>query len=262
MIKFVSLISGSSGNSTFISDGKTNLLVDCGMSGIKLKNSLEQLDVSPDSIDGLLITHEHTDHVKGAGVVARKYGIPLYATEKTFCSMNIGKISDSCINIIQPNTEIEIGTIGVKPIPIPHDAADPVCFNLFLNNKNIMLATDIGHMTDDFLENMYGCEMLLIESNHDVDMLKMGGYPYVLKQRILSDVGHLSNDNAAKTIHKLIEKGTKHIMLGHLSKENNHPDIAYHTTSNFLRNNNVEIDKDLTLTVANRDTLTFCGGCV
>lgn len=256
MVNFLSLISGSSGNATFISDGHTNILIDCGMSGKKLIEALSNIDVRPENIDALLITHEHSDHSRGAGIVARRHKIPIYATEKTHTAMEIGKLDDSMQRLISAGHEFEIGTIGIHPFHIPHDAADPVGYCFFLEGKKYSLATDIGHMNDDIINVIGGSESVILESNHDVDMLRCGGYPFPLKQRILSDIGHLSNENAALSALELVRRGTKHIMLGHLSMENNRPEIAQLETYNTLTTSGVDVGKDMTLTVADRYGIT------
>jgi len=162
------------------------------------------------------------------------------------------KIDNRNIKYITPDIDFEIGTIGVRPFSIPHDAADPVGYNFFMDGKKLSLATDIGIMNDNVLAHLSGSLAVLLESNHDVDMLKNGRYPAILKRRILSDIGHLSNIDAAKTVLELIKSGTRHIMLGHLSNENNTPTAAYTTTKQYLEENGVILDKDATLSVAQR----------
>ena len=257
MIRFISLISGSSGNAAFLSDGKTNLLIDCGMSGVRLKDALSAIDVLPDSIDALLVTHEHIDHVKGAGVISRRYNIPVYATEGTHTAMDVGKISDENTRLIYSGSEFEIGSIAVTPFTIPHDARQPVGFTFMVNGEKYALATDMGTMTNDILNNITGSKKILLESNHDVEMLRMGSYPFPLKQRILGNSGHLSNDIAAKTALYLVQRGTEHIMLGHLSQENNRPEIAMMETYNMLTASGVNVGSDMTLKVADRYKPTF-----
>ncbi len=249
---FLSLVSGSSGNCTLVSDGKTNLLADCGLSCKKLEEALSKTKISPYELDAILITHEHSDHIKGAGVVSRKYGLPVFATAKTHECMNIGNIGDTNIRYVSPDIDFEIGTIGVRPFSIPHDAANPVGYNFFFGEKKLSLATDIGRMNDYIMENLKGSIAVLLESNHDTQMLKNGRYPAVLKKRILGDLGHLSNDAAAKTVLELVKNGTKHIMLGHLSEENNTPRAAYLTTVNMLAENGVLLNKDAAISVAAR----------
>ncbi len=249
---FLSLVSGSSGNCSLISDGKTTLLVDCGLSCKKLEEALEKAKVDPRDISAMLITHEHSDHIKGAGIVSRKYNLPVYATLKTHEYMNLGKVESCNVEYVSPDVDIEIGSIGVRPFSIPHDAADPVGYNFFFGEKKLSLATDIGKMNESIMERLKGSIAVLLESNHDVDMLKNGRYPAYLKRRILGDFGHLSNIDAAKTVLELIKSGTSHIMLGHLSQENNTPTSAYTTTKNYLEENGVILDKDATLSVAQR----------
>ncbi|MBQ7574528.1 MAG: MBL fold metallo-hydrolase [Clostridia bacterium] len=256
MVTFSSLISGSSGNSTLISDGRTHILTDCGMSGSKLKDALSAFGISPDNLSAILVTHEHIDHVRGVGVVARRYGTPIYATEKTIKNLNCGNIDDSLIHTITPDADFEIGTFGIRPFSIPHDAADPVGYSYFSQDEKFSLATDIGHMNDYILSNIMGSSRILLESNHDVDMLQFGTYPFPLKQRILSDVGHLSNENAAMTAYKLIQSGTKSIALGHLSNENNTPEIAHLETFNYLTQKGVSVGDDVRLQVAKRYGVT------
>ncbi len=256
MITFASLISGSSGNSTLISDGKTHILTDCGMSGARLKASLSSFGLSPNNLSAVLITHEHIDHVRGVGVIARRYGTPLYGTEKTLQNLNCGAIDDSLIHTVEPDTDFEIGSFGVKVFSLPHDAADPVGYSYFSQGEKLSVATDIGHINDYILSNILGSTRVLLESNHDVDMLQCGPYPFSLKQRILSDVGHLSNENAAITAYRLIESGTRSITLGHLSNENNRPEIAHLETYNYLTQKGVKVGRDMSLQIAKRYEVT------
>lgn len=252
MVKFVSLVSGSSGNSTFISDGRTKILVDCGMSGKALEKSLNDIGEKATDISAILVTHEHIDHVKGVGIISRRYNIPIYASMGTHNAMDIGKVADENRCIV--GDSFEIGNIGIKCFDIPHDAAQPFGYSFFLDGEKISVATDIGHITDDIIQAVKGSNRILLESNHDVDMLKMGTYPYQLKQRILGENGHLSNDTAAEIAAVLANSGTKSIMLGHLSDENNYPQIAYNTVMNRLRADKI----DIALCVADRFNPTPC----
>lgn len=256
MIHFVSLLSGSSGNAAYISDGKTHILADCGASGKKIEQALNEINISPEDIDALLITHEHTDHIQGAGVLARRYKLPIYATAHTHRAMKIGSVSDELINEVSPDTTFEIGGIGITPFKIPHDASNPVGYTFTDGFEKAAIATDIGCMSEYILSHLYGCSQIILESNHDVEMLRLGPYPFPLKQRILSDVGHLSNEMAAKTALELVNHGTKHIMLGHLSIQNNLPEIAVMETYNYLTKNGVKVGEDVTLQVADRYNIT------
>ena len=259
MAEFISLISGSSGNSAFISDGKTNILTDCGMSGKKLTEALAAIDKTPDMIDAILITHEHIDHVRGAGIIARRYNIPIYTTDGTHFAMDIGKVDDSLRYSVKPYEGFEIGSIGVCPFTIPHDATAPVGYSFFCDGTKFSIATDIGKMNDNIFNAIKGSEKIILESNHDVEMLRCGAYPFPLKQRILSDFGHLSNENAALTALELVKSGTKHLMLGHLSIENNRPEIAMLEAYNTLTNAGVKVGEDVTLKVADRYSITHFG---
>lgn len=249
---FLSIVSGSSGNCSLVSDGKTTLLADCGLSLKMLDAALSKAKIDPQTISALLITHEHSDHIRGAGVISKKYNLPIYATKKTHERMHLQGVCPENIRYITPGTDFEIGTVGVRPFSIPHDAADPVGYNFFFGEKKLSLATDIGKMNDTVFDSLKGSIAVLLESNHDVEMLKNGRYPDFLKKRILGDYGHLSNQDAASSILSLVNSGTTHFMLGHLSAENNTPTVAYTTAKHFLEENGVVLDKDATLSVAAR----------
>ena len=251
MVRFLSLVSGSSGNSSLITDGNTTLLIDCGISGKKLKERLEEANILPENIDAILITHEHSDHTKGIGVVSRRYNLPIFATEKTLEATDLGKTDLSLINIIKANESFKIGTIEVHSFNIPHDAADPVGYSFVAEGEKYTLATDIGFMPDSLFCELCGSRQIILESNHDVEMLKCGSYPYYLKKRILSNRGHLSNADCAILAVRLAQAGTKNILLAHLSEENNDPAVAYDEVYSALG------DPNLNLAVADQYTATF-----
>ena len=253
---FLSLVSGSSGNCTLVSHKNTTLLADCGLSCKKLEQIFQTLKIYPADLDGILVTHEHSDHIKGIGTLSKKYNLPVYATVKTHEQMTDLRINDINIKYVTPDIDFEIGDIGIKPFSIPHDAAGPVGYNFFFDEKKLSLATDIGEMTDSIMSKLKGSLAVLLESNHDINMVKTGKYPAFLKQLILGKFGHLSNESAAKTALELAKTGTKHMMLGHLSNENNTPKTAFCETAKLLVNNGVELQKDMTLTVASRYEVT------
>lgn len=226
------------------------------MSGKALERSLSSLDMTCDDIDALLVTHEHIDHTKGIGIVSRRYNIPIYATNGTFLTANLGNLSEDNINPISSDTDFEIGDIGIKPFEISHDAAEPVGFTFFTGHKKRAIITDSGIINDKIWSAISGSAEVILESNHDSDMLMYGIYPMNLKRRIASDIGHLSNSTAANIALKLLKSGTKKIMLGHLSKENNTPAIAYQTTKNVLEACGTIIGKDILLSVADRYNIT------
>jgi len=251
MIKFCNLYSGSSGNSTLISSKNTNILVDAGVSCAKIVKGLNQLEYSIDEIDAILITHEHIDHTKGLSVISKKYKIPIYANEKTWKMLSALEIPDICKFYFESNIPFEIGDFKIEPFSIPHDAADPCGFSILSEDKKITIATDIGHVTEKILSKMENSNILFLEANYDNETLKCSPYPYMLKKRISSDLGHLSNDMASKTISYLSTHGVNNFILGHLSKENNFPELAYQTVYNDV----VSINPDITLSVANRDNV-------
>lgn len=258
MVGFCSLYSGSSGNAIFVAGESGKILIDCGVSGKRIAASLTHIGIDPSEIDAILVTHEHRDHICGVGVMSRRYNIPIYANENTWIGMEniIGKISADNQKVFDTGRDFYIKDICVRPFAIPHDAAEPVGYNFYINNKKVTLATDIGHINKELLTCLEGSEMILIESNHDVEMLKAGSYPYPLKQRILSDKGHLSNETAGKLAAYLASVGTTKVLLGHLSKENNFPQLAYQTVYNALEEKNIKVGKDLLLDVVDREKVS------
>lgn len=252
----LSLVSGSSGNASIIQTGGTTILVDCGISGKRLTALLDSVGISCSSIDALLITHEHIDHTTGAGVISRRYDLPIYATEKTHQSMNIGLIKDENRKIISHDSDFEIGGIGIHAFSISHDAADPVGYCFYADGKKYSIATDTGVMTDNVFNAISGSDYVMLEANHDVDMLMYGEYPYELKKRILGERGHLSNDSAAETAIRLLESNTHNIMLSHLSDKNNLPEVAFTTVSEALKSHGAALGSDINLKVAGRYEVT------
>ena len=251
MFKFCSLFSGSSGNSSLIQTENTKILIDAGVSCKKIVDSLSSINVNPFEIDAILITHEHSDHTNGVGIFSKKYNIPVYANIETWEAMpsQKEKLDENNIKIFDFN-KFDIGDLSIQPFSIPHDAANPCGFNVYNGNKKISIATDIGHMTTEVIDKLSKSSFILLESNYDINALKCSRYPYPLKQRIAGPNGHLSNDEAGKTISYLAEHGLNTVMLGHLSKENNFPELAYQTVVNTLIENN--IDTNFNLSVADR----------
>ena len=255
MIKICSLFSGSSGNCIFISYKNTAILIDAGVSGKRTENALKSIGESFENIAGIFVTHEHSDHICGAGIISRRHKIPIYANTATWDAMRpfMGKLESGNIRHIEVGEAKTIGDITVRPFPIPHDAACPVGYNIFIEDKKLTIATDIGHMNDLLLANLEQSDMILLESNHDIEMLMTGRYPWPLKQRILGDRGHLCNEMAGKVVAHLAQCGTKRFLLGHLSQENNFPELAYRTVCNALLEKNITPMKDVYLEVALRD---------
>ena len=252
MFNFCSLYSGSSGNCSIVKSDNTKILIDCGESSKKIIYALNLINVDPNSIDCILITHEHSDHIKGLGVFAKKFNIPVYANAETWDAMQKQKEKIPNDNIHYFSFEkFKIGDIEINPFPIPHDAANPCGFNLFYNNKKMSIATDIGHITKDVINNLAYSSFLLLEANYEPEILKCSQYPYLLKQRIKGPNGHLSNLDAGKAISYLTNYGLKNVMLGHLSKENNFPELAYKTVVEELIQKDIS-ENSLRLTIADR----------
>ena len=253
MLKFCSLYSGSSGNSLYVETEKTKVLIDCGVSCKKVEEALNSMQVEPTSIDGILITHEHSDHVKGLGTFSKKFDVPIYANQETLDNMEAqtSKIAEKNINHFKVKDKFCIGDLEIKPFSISHDAANPCGFNIFKDNKKISIATDIGQMDTKTIKNLEDSIFVLLEANYDPNILKCSRYPFQLKRRIAGPMGHLPNEQAGKTISYLMNSGLQEAMLGHLSKENNFPELAYKTVIEELMSNN---NSSIKLSVASRNT--------
>ena len=252
---FSSLYSGSSGNSIFVSGEKSKILVDVGMPGKKIDESLMKIGENPSDINGIFITHEHSDHIKGVGILSRKYDIPIYANDKTWSAMekSLGKIKEHNIKIMDRRSTVDIGDLSIKSFVIPHDAISPVGYSISNKEKKVSIATDFGVFTEEIFDNIKESQAILLECNHDVNMLKYGPYPYNLKRRILSEVGHLSNDDCGAALVNLAKYGIgKNILLGHLSKTNNQPDLALQTVLNVIEENGLKEGQDINIAMADR----------
>ncbi len=254
MLNFCSLYSGSSGNSLFIQTEDTKLLIDAGVSCKKIENALNDINIDPASIDGILVTHEHIDHVQGLGTLSKKFNLPVFVNQETLDAMpkQRDKISEKNIKTFKISEKFSIGDIDIKPFSIPHDAANPCGFNIFKDDKKISIATDIGHMTNSIIKSLEESLFIMLESNYDPEVLRCSSYPFTLKSRIAGPTGHLPNEMAGKTISYLIKSGLKSAMLGHLSKESNFPELAYQTVIDELISSNNNLDS-ISLNVASRD---------
>ena len=257
-LRFSPLFSGSSGNAIYVGCDDAHLLVDAGMSGTRVGQELARAGVDPHLLNGILVTHEHADHIKGISILSRKYDLPIFATEGTWQAMNgkIGAVADKNRCMIEPGVDFFIGSIDVTPFPTPHDAAQSVGYTFELQGAKLAIATDLGSVRDSWLKYVLGANAVLLESNYDPDMLKAGPYPYELKQRILSRRGHLSNEDAGAVAVELVRHGAQQIILGHLSKENNFPDLAMRTCELILQQNGIAPHDDVQLCIASRDGCT------
>ncbi len=257
-LKIYPLRSGSSGNATVISDKSTTILVDCGISGRATDESLCDLNFDPNQIVALLVTHEHIDHIKGVGIFSRKHNVPIYANAETWRAMKsyIGKISTENIKVFDNNSKFSIGDIEITPFLTSHDAARSVGYS-FENTKNkVCVATDMGEINEEIIKILSGSSAVLLEANYDQNLLEIGPYPYDLKRRIKGRFGHLCNDETGKTAVQLVKSGVNEIILGHLSNENNHPQLAYQTVKDCFAENGIIIGQDVKLSVAKRHS---CG---
>ncbi len=262
MIRFCPLFSSSSGNSVYIGDRNGGVLVDVGRSAKQTDNMLKSIGVDPSVIKGILLTHEHSDHVAGLSVFAARHNIPVYAAPGTLLALKTkGILTGKHIDNVISDEPLEIAGLRIEPFRTSHDCADgrgyivTGCDGI----TKAAVATDTGYLTTDMLSRLNGCKLVYIESNHDVAMLRSGPYPYTLQKRILSDIGHLSNDACADALRALVNKGTTHFILAHLSRENNTPEIAYNTATAALHEMGALENRDYILKVAEPEN---CGGII
>jgi len=236
-MKFSVLASGSSGNAIYVENEEHSFLVDVGLSGKKMEQLFSEIDRDMKKLSGIFITHEHSDHIKGLGVVARKHGIPIYANEKTWLAMDslIGKVPIDQRFQFDMETTKTFGTIDIQSFAVSHDAVDPMFYIFHENGRKLVLITDTGYVSDRMKGHIKGADSFVFESNHDVSMLQMGRYPWSIKRRILSDVGHVSNEDAAVAMSEVVDIKNTHIYLSHLSKDNNMKDLARMSVAQTLK---------------------------
>lgn len=261
-LEFCSFASSSSGNSYLVRSENTTLLVDVGVAGKHILAGLSAKNTDIEKVDGILLTHEHIDHVKSLRMMSRKaVNAGVYASKGTLSQVS-DKISDEVMRPVYARTPFVIGDIEIKPFALSHDAAEPLSYSFCKEGKQITVVTDTGCMTEDAFDQLKEADLLVLESNHEVNILKMGAYPYSVKRRILGDEGHLSNETAGKCLCEVLryrrEQGradVPKVVLAHLSKENNTPGQAYLTIRNVLFEEDFFIDKDLELDIALRDEI-------
>ncbi len=236
------LASGSRGNATFVSSGSTSILIDAGLSGIEIERRLKSKGLSPKDLDAILVSHEHTDHIQGVGVLSRRFNLPVYINSKTQGAAfpQIGKVHD--VKNFACGSTFLINDLAIHPFSISHDAEDPVGFTLNQNGTTIGIATDLGIVTAMVKEHLKGCGLLILEANHDEDMLINGPYPWSVKQRVKSRTGHLSNAASKQLLNEIQHDRLKHVILAHLSETNNTPQKAVDEVGKALNRNNVQLD--------------------
>ena len=256
-----SIASGSSGNCIYTGTDKTGILIDVGISAKRIEQGLASVDRNIKDIKGIFISHEHSDHIKGLGVLARKHHIPIYGTKGTIQAIkncaSLGEIDAELYREIRPDENITIEDLVIQPFRISHDAAEPVAYRMECGKKSAAIATDLGFYNQKIVDKLQNLDVLLLESNHDTHMVEVGGYPYHLKQRILSDRGHLSNESAGKLLCHLLHDDLKAVFLGHLSKENNYEELAYETVKVEITLGSEKYQPDdFLIEVAKRDSVS------
>lgn len=227
-MKFSVLASGSTGNAVYVESGDQAFIVDAGLTGKKMEQLFAKIDRDIKKLSGILVTHEHSDHIKGVGVLARKYNVPVFANEKTWQAMkpSVGNIPLDQRFQFNMETVQAFGTLEIESFGVSHDAADPMFYTFHENGRKLAVITDTGYVSDRMKGIIRGADAFVFESNHDVNMLQMGSYPWSTKRRILSDVGHVSNEDAAIAMSDVVFEKDTHIYLSHLSKDNNMKDLA------------------------------------
>jgi len=261
-MRMMSIASGSSGNCIYIGSDNTHILIDAGITRKRIDEGLKSIGLTIKDISGIFVTHEHSDHIQGLGVISRKDGIPVYSSSGTIAgvleSKSLGNVDRDIFSSISVDETFAIGDLSVKPFRVSHDSNDPVAYTVSLgdgdNLKKAAVCTDLGYYNEYIVDNLRKSDIMLVEANHDINMLEVGPYPYYLKQRILGQRGHLSNESSGKLVNELLHDNLKKVFLGHLSKENNFDKLAYETVK-------VEIDmsdneyhsKDFDIEVAKRD---------
>lgn len=235
-IRFCVLGSGSTGNATVVATEEGKVLIDAGLSAKKIDQLLKERGMSASELDAIVVTHEHADHIKGLGAVARKYDLPVYANEKTWAELDrqIGEIAEGNRCVMKTGEMLEFGSLQVESYGISHDAAEPVGYCFYHEEEKLSVATDLGYMSSKVKEKIQDSDVLVLESNHDIEMLRMGRYPWNIKRRILSDVGHLSNEAAGIGLVDVMTAKTKRVYLAHLSRDHNLMDLARLTVNSMV----------------------------
>jgi phosphoribosyl 1,2-cyclic phosphodiesterase len=218
--------SGSSGNCTFVERGSTRIIIDAGLHAKEIVERLGRISVDPASLNGMFISHEHQDHIQGAGPLSRKFKIPVFISPRALehASFALQHVTHCPLNADVP---VQVGSLTVTPFSTPHDSIDPLAFALRAGQSRVCVVTDIGFIPENVRDRIRNTDLLVIESNHDIEMLRTGPYPWALKQRVMSNYGHLSNEALAFFFSEYFDGSERHIMLTHLSRQNNHPQIAY-----------------------------------
>lgn len=260
-MRICSIASGSSGNCIYVGDDDTHLLVDTGISKKRVEEGLNILGIKGEELSGILVTHEHIDHIQGLGVFSRKYGIPIYATKGTIEGIkgtsSLGRLPEGILKEVAVDERFTLGEMEILPFAISHDAREPSGYRIENGKKAVAVATDLGvydEYTVDHLRNLNG---VVLEANHDIHMLEVGPYPYPLKRRVMGEKGHLSNELSGRLLCDILHDELQYVILGHLSKENNYAELAYETVKlEVTLGNNPYKGEDIPMMVAKRDTVS------
>ncbi len=260
-MRLCSIASGSSGNCIYVGDDQTHLLVDTGISKKRIEEGLSKLEIKGDELEGILITHEHVDHIQGLGVFSRKYEIPIYATPGTIAGIQaysrLGAMPEGLYHVIHSDESFMLGDIRVNPFAISHDANEPSGYRIENEKKSVAVATDLGVYDDYTVEHLSDLNAVVLEANHDIHMLEVGPYPYPLKRRVMGDKGHLSNELSGKLLCDILHDDLQYVVLGHLSKENNYEELAYETVRLEISiGDNPYKGNDIPMMVAKRDQVS------
>ena len=260
-MRLCSIASGSSGNCIYTGGEHTHLLVDTGISKKRVEEGLKALDIKGEELNGILITHEHIDHVQGLGVFSRKYEVPIYATKGTIEAIkkisSIRKMPEGLFHENQTDETFTLGELNVEPFKISHDANKPSGYRIGDGKKSVAVATDLGKYDDYTVEHLKNLDAIVLEANHDLKMLEVGPYPYPLKRRVAGDKGHLSNELSGRLLCDILHDNLKHVVLGHLSKENNYEELAYETVKlEVTLGDNPYKGDDFPITVAKRSSVS------
>ena len=261
MLKFISFGSGSSGNCYYLYTETEGLIIDIGVGIRTLKKQFRDFGLNLSSIHYVLITHDHADHIKSVGSLSHEYHLPIYATEKVHAGIDRNycvqrKLLPAMKRRVVPGEPLELGAFRVTPFSVPHDASENVGYQIEAEGITFCIITDVGAITDEVKTYIQRADYLVIEANHDEEMLMHGPYPYPLKERIQSTTGHLSNKDCGVAIAENMKEGLKHVWLCHLSEENNHPELARKTVETILRQYGIVVGKDLEMEVLKRNTPT------
>lgn len=260
-MRLCSIASGSSGNCIYVGDDSTHLLVDTGISKKRIEEGLSALGIKGEELDGILITHEHIDHVQGLGVFTRKYHVPVYATKGTIegvCGLkSLGKLPEGLFREVPVDVAFEVGDMKIRPFSISHDAKEPSGYRIENGKNKAAVATDLGIYDDYTVEQLKNLDAVVLEANHDIHMLEVGPYPYPLKQRVMGNKGHLSNELSGRLLCDILHDRLQHVVLGHLSKENNYAELAYETVKlEVTLGDNPYRGDEIPITVAKRDSVS------